>query len=587
MAKQLQKLELTWIGKGKEPKLEPRILIEDPSKGYGDPNTQNMLIHGDNLLALKALEQNYTGKIKCIYIDPPYNTGSAFEHYDDGIEHSQWLSLMKPRLEILRNLLTEDGSIYVSIDNNEMAYLQVLMDEIFQRKNRKNTIIIKRGSVTGAKVINPGLVNISEFILVYTKDATKWNPNRLSRQKERDDRYGTYIENFEDDFSKWRFIPLLQAFALEVGIKSTQLKKHFGTEYEDQLLQFIYKNSERVIRFASLDEKSISKQALEQKKISMNNKGVTFLMEREGKKPYYIHNGNIILFVKDRLQEIDGELSFSEPLTDIWDDVLPNDLHNEGGVDFRKGKKPEKLIQRILMLASNEKDLVLDSFLGSGSTAAVATKMNRRWIGIELGEHANTHCVPRLKSVIEGEQRGISKAVNWQGGGGFKFYTLAPSLIQKDKYGNHIINPSYNPNMLAAAMAKQEGFKYMPDEKAYWKQGMSTEKDYIFTTTQFITVEILDKLAEELQPDESLLICCKSFAKGCVGRHRNITIKKIPQMLLGRCEFGKDDYSLNIINLPEDGNNNNGASISEPPVEVKPLKTRKKKAEDDNQPSLF
>ena len=587
MAKQLQKLELTWIGKGKEPKLEPRILIEDPSKGYGDPNTQNMLIHGDNLLALKALEQNYTGKIKCIYIDPPYNTGAAFEHYDDGIEHSQWLSLMKPRLEILRNLLTEDGSIYVSIDNNEMAYLQVLMDEIFQRKNRKNTIIIKRGSVTGAKVINPGLVNISEFILVYTKDASKWNPNRLSRRKDRDDRYGTFIENYEEDFSKWRFTPLLQAFSSEVGIKSTALKKHFGSDFEEKLLEFIYRNSERVVRFASLDEKSISKQALEQKKISIENKGVTFLMEREGKKPYYIHNGNIILFVKDRLQEIDGELSFSEPLTDIWDDVLPNDLHNEGGVDFRKGKKPEKLIQRILLLASNENDIVLDSFLGSGSTAAVATKMNRRWIGIELGEHANTHCVPRLKSVIEGEQRGVSKAVNWQGGGGFKFYTLAPSLIQRDKYGNHIINPSYNPNMLAAAMAKQEGFKYMPDEKAYWKQGISTEKDYIFTTTQFITVEILDKLAEELQPDESLLICCKSFAKGCVGRHKNITIKKIPQMLLGRCEFGKDDYSLNIINLPEEGVSNNVTSQPEPTVEVKPLKTRKKKAEDGNQPSLF
>lgn len=587
MAKHLQKLELTWIGKGKEPKLEPRILIEDPSKSFGDPSSENILINGDNLLALKALEQNYTGKVKCIYIDPPYNTGSAFEHYDDGIEHSQWLSLMKPRLELLSNLLSPDGSIYVSIDNNEMAYLQVLMDEVFQRKNRKNTIIIKRGSVTGAKVINPGLVNISEFILVYTKDADSWKPNRLSRKKDRDDRYGTYIENFEEDFSQWRFIPLLQAFAMEVGIKNTLLKKHFGTEYEEKLLQFIYKNSERVIRFASLDEKSISKQALEQKKLSMNNRGTTFYMEREGKRPYYIYNGSIILFVKDRLQEIDGELSFSEPLTDIWDDVLPNDLHNEGGVDFRKGKKPEKLIQRILMLASNENDIVLDSFLGSGSTAAVATKMKRRWIGIELGEHANTHCLPRLKSVIEGEQRGISKAVEWKGGGGFKFYSLAPSLIKKDKYGSDIINPSYNPNMLAAAMAKQEGFKYVPDENIYWKQGTSTENDFIFTTTQFITVEIIDKLAEDLQPGESLLICCKSFAKGCSGRHMNITIKKIPQMLLGRCEFGKDDYSMNIINLPHDEIANTEEEDLDIPPDIKISKLKKKKADDDTQPSLF
>ena len=583
MAKQFQKLELTWIGKGDEPRLEPRILIENPEYSFGDSKAENMLIHGDNLLALKALEQNFTGRVKCIYIDPPYNTGSAFEHYDDGIEHSQWLNLMKPRLEILKDLLSEDGSIYVSIDNNEMAYLQVLMDEIFQRKNRKNTIVIKRGSVTGAKVINPGLVNISEFILVYTKDSNKWNPNRLSRKKDRDDRYGTYIENFNEDFSIWRFIPLMQAFAQEVGIKSTQLKKHFGTDYEDKLLQFIYGNSERVIRFASLDEKSISKQALEQKKVSISNKGVTYLMEREGKKPYYIHNGNIILFVKDRLQEIDGELSFSEPLTDIWDDVLPNDLHNEGGVDFRKGKKPEKLIQRILMLASNENDIVLDSFLGSGSTAAVAAKMKRRWIGIELGEHAKSHCLPRLRSVIAGSDKsGISKPVEWAGGGGFKFYTLAPSLLNLDKYGNWVISKEYNPSMLAAAMAKQEGFYYQPDTNIYWKQGKSSENDYIYTTTQFITVEMLDKIHDEMKLDESLLISCKSYQKECENKFGNISIKKIPQMLLGKCEFGKEDYSLNIVNLPKEETDDD---IDIETVQVAPPKKTPKTI--DNSLNLF
>ena len=545
------KLELTWIGKDNQPQLEPRILIEDPSKSYGDKNTQNMLIHGDNLLALKALEQDYAGKIKCIYIDPPYNTGNAFEHYDDGLEHSLWLSLMKPRLELLRNLLTEDGSIFVSIDNNEIAYLQVLMDEIFLRKNRKNTIIIKRGSVTGAKVINPGLVNISEFILVYTKNSSKWNPNRLSRKKERDERYSTFIENYESTFSEWRFIPLLQAFALEFGIKNTMLKKHLGDKYEDRLLDFIYKNPERVIRFASLDEKSISKQALEQKKHSLNNLNKTFLMEREGKKPYYIYNGNIILFVKDRLQEIDGDLSFSEALTDIWDDVLPNDLHNEGGVDFRKGKKPEKLIQRILMLASNENDVILDSFLGSGTTASVAHKLNRKWIGIELGEHCDSHCFPRLKKVIEGNDKsGISKGSKWFGGGGFKYYDLAPSLLKQDKYNNWIIDSRYNADMLAASMTKHEGFKYSPDANCYWKQGNSTERDYIFTTTSFITIEHIEKIHDEMKEDESLLICCKSFIDGADKLYNNINIKKIPSMLLGKCEFGREDYSLNIVNMP-------------------------------------
>lgn len=546
----LQKLELTWIGKGDEPKLEPRILIENPEYSYGDPNTGNMLIHGDNLLALKALEQDFAGKVKCIYIDPPYNTGSAFDYYDDGLEHSLWLNLMKQRLVILRNLLTQDGSIFVSIDNNEMAYLQVLMDEIFQRNNRKNTIIIKRGSVTGAKVINPGLVNISEFILVYTKNASKWNPNKLSRKKPRDDRYGTYIANYESHYSEWRFIPLMLALSVNLGIDQKKIKKVLGEKFENTIEEFVYKNAERVIQFASLDEKSISKTAVELKRLSESERGKTFLLEREGKNPYYIHNGKLILFVKDRLQTIDGELSFSEPLTDIWDDVLPNDLHNEGGVEFRKGKKPEKLIQRVFSLASNEGDLVLDSFLGSGSTAAVALKMNRRWIGIELGEHAISHCYPRLKSVIEGEQRGISKAVNWQGGGGFKFYTLAPSLLNQDKFGNWIISTEYNAQMLAAAMSKQEGFTFQPDTHTYWKQGRSSEHDYIYVTTQFLTVEVLESIHDEMQPGESLLVCCKAFQKECKHKYPNITLKKIPQMLLGRCEFGKDDYSLNIVNMP-------------------------------------
>jgi adenine-specific DNA-methyltransferase len=250
--------------------------------------------------------------------------------------------------------------------------------------------------------------------------------------------------------------------------------------------------------------------------------------------------------------------------------------------------KPERLIQRIIQVASDPNDIVLDSFLGSGTTAAVAQKMNRKWIGIELGEHATTHCLPRLKQVISGQDKGgITESVNWKGGGGFKFYTLAPSLIQKDKYGSEIINPSYNPNMLAAAMAKQEGFRYSPDESNYWRQGFSSEKDFIFTTTQFITVQMLDRLAEELQPTESLLVCCKSFAKGCVNRHSNITIKKIPQMLLGRCEFGKDDYSLNIVNLPHDDDDNIIEDNAEVAIELKISKSKKKKADDDSQPSLF
>lgn len=249
-----------------------------------------------------------------------------------------------------------------------------------------------------------------------------------------------------------------------------------------------------------------------------------------------------------------------------------------------KTPKPERLISKILKVSTKENDLVLDSFLGSGTTAAVAHKMGRRWIGVELGEHAKTHCFPRLKAVVDGEQGGISKAVNWQGGGGFKFYTLAPSLLKQDKYGNWIISQNYNANMLAAAMAKQEGFKYQPHESTYWKQGQSSEQDFIFTTTQFLTVEALDNIKDEMQPGETLLICCKSFQKECKGKYSGITIKKIPQMLLGRCEFGKEDYSLNIIDLPVEEDNTQPDIPEEDTISVQAIRDKKK---DTNQTTLF
>lgn len=213
--------------------------------------------------------------------------------------------------------------------------------------------------------------------------------------------------------------------------------------------------------------------------------------------------------------------------------------------------KPERLIQRILTLATNPGDWVLDSFLGSGTTAAVAHKMGRHWVGIELGEHARTHCLPRLQQVVAGtDQGGISKAIGWQGGGGFKFYTLAPSLLNKDQYGNWVISKEYNAQMLAAALAKQEGFRYQPDPHTYWKQARSSEHDFLFTTTQFVTVQTIDQLAAQLRPEESLLITCRSYQPACTGHHPRITLKKIPQLLLGRCEFGRDDYSLHIVPAP-------------------------------------
>ncbi len=204
-------------------------------------------------------------------------------------------------------------------------------------------------------------------------------------------------------------------------------------------------------------------------------------------------------------------------------------------------------------MTTSEGDIVLDSFLGSGTTAATAHKMGRRWIGVELGEHAFSHCVPRLNKVIQGNDNGgITSDVNWQGGGGFKFYELAPSLLNHDKHGNLVINKEYNADMLAAAMAKHQGFTFAPDEELYWKQGRSSEHDFIFTTTQLLTSETLETIHEQMGENESLLICCTKFQPECRNRYSNITIKKIPKVLLDTCEFDHDDYSLNIVSIPAD-----------------------------------
>lgn len=497
-----QKLELTWIGKDKEIKLEPRILLEDPEKSYGDKNTENILIHGDNLLALRALEQDFTGKIKCIYIDPPYNTGSAFEHYDDGLEHSIWLSLMRDRLKLLHKLLANDGFIFIEIDNNEMAYLKVLMDEIFGRNNFVNDIVWKRrgGSANPQNRLN----NVTEYILWYSK-TQDYEINHIFSLD--DDNTKQYIkERFNNvDENGRRF--------MKSPLQSPNYRENLIYEYKG------YKPPQKGW--------SISKELMEK-------------WDNEGK----------LCFPQSKSQNINRKIYLDEykgqPISNLWTDIKVINPMSKERLDF-DGQKPEALIERIFTLGTKEGDYVLDSFLGSGTTAAVAHKMNRKWIGIELGNQCYTHCLPRIQKVIDGtDQGGISKSVNWQGGGGFKFFELAPSLLKKDKYNNWIIDERYNPDMLAAAMAKQEGFKYNPDQLVYWKQGQSTEKDFIFTTTTFITVEYLDKIHEEMQLNDSLLICCKAFQEACTERYVNITIKKIPGMLLGRCEFGKDDYSLNI-----------------------------------------
>lgn len=591
MAKQLQKLELTWIGKGEEQKLEPRIFIENPEYSYGDPLSENMLIHGDNLLALKALEQSCAGKVKCIYIDPPYNTGNAFEHYDDGLEHSIWLNLMSSRLRLLQKLLSNDGTIFIQLDDNEIAYCRVIMDEIFGRRNFINQVSVKMKQAAGASGggEDKKLKKNIEYILIYAKEIESQHGFVKFNEVFEEQNLFELIDEMEADGKSWKYTSIIESFGSFVeervvldgtgdpihvkkykGFKRSTINKvireqsltreEVYVKYFDSI--FSDTNAQTSIRTRIIDEfiELAEDELLVSSYIPRSGKDKGVLTEHLYLSPTIRR----VIWLKDTADKRGKFIFKKEKLGTYWSGFPLNNLTKEGGVQFPNGKKPESLISRILELATKEGDLVLDSFLGSGTTAATSIKMKRKFIGVELGEHSKTHCYPRLKRVISGEdQGGISTEMNWQGGGGFKFYTLAPSLLKQDKFGNWIISQEYNANMLAAAMAKQEGFQYVPDKSTYWKQGKSSEKDYIFTTTQFITVEMLDKLHDEMRPDESLLICCKSFKKECERRQSNITIKKIPQMLLGRCEFGKDDYSLNIINLPHEEEEHKEESIQQ------------------------
>jgi adenine-specific DNA-methyltransferase len=553
-----QKLELTWIGKETRPKLEPRILLEDKTKSYHathrvseNDEFDNRLIFGDNLLALKALEQEFAGKVKCVYIDPPFNTQQAFEHYDDGVEHSIWLALVRDRLEIVHRLMSSDASLFVHIDDNELGYLIAILDEIFGRPNRINVVTFKQSSASGPKSINPGLVTTNNYILYYAKDKSKWIPNRVFVATSRDDRYSKFIENVEEAFSKWRLIGLREAFQRAHRVGSwDDIKRKFADKWEDKLTEFVVTNAHRVVRTARVASKDVNEAAREALATSNADRSTVYTSPREGKEDYFFLGGEQLIFYKAKTRMINGVACTASPLTNLWDDLLSNNLHNEGGVTFPNGKKPEALIRRCLELSTNPGDLVLDSFAGSGSTGAVAHKMGRRWIMVELGEHCHTHVIPRLKKVIDGDDKsGITEVVGWKGGGGFRYYHLAPSLLEKDKWGNWVIHRDYNAAMLAEALCKLEGFTYAPSDTVYWQQGYSTERDFLYVTTATLSHEQLQQLADEVGPERSLLVLCPAFRGK--GDFPNLTVRKIPKQVLSRCEWGHDDYSLQVENLPK------------------------------------
>ncbi len=532
-----QKLELTWIGKEHRPKLEPRILLEDDTKTYHARHRvtendifDNKLIFGDNLLALKALEQEYAGKVKCVFIDPPYNTGSAFEHYDDGIEHSIWLGLMRDRLEILNKLISDEGSIWITIDDAEGHYLKTLCDEIFGRINFMGTITWQKTTSIHNNAVT--FSSATDMVLVYAKNLLSFKMGMI----ERSDRNTEEYKNPDNDpRGSWTSSPL------HVSLTSGQRGKQYAaTGKSSGLFPIISPHNEEILppkgRCWGYSLETIQ---------AFNTEGRIWWGADGKNQPRlkrYLKEG------KDGV--VPSTLWLSEDVGHNQEAKAENAKLLPELEQLFSTPKPERLLKRILALSTNPNDLVLDSFAGSGTTGAVAQKMGRRWIMVELGEHCHTHIIPRLQKVISGEdQGGISEAVGWKGGGGFRYYSLAPSLITFDKYNQPVINKEYNPVMLSQAMCKLMGFTYAPSDTVYWQQGHSTETDFIYVTTQTLDQGQLSALSEEAGENRTLLICCAAF-RGNADKFENLTVKKIPRAVLDKCEWDKDDYSLNVQNLP-------------------------------------
>lgn len=454
-------------------KVPYRLLEEVEGLSYGDRDSGNMLLQGDNLEALKALLPFYAGQVKCIYIDPPYNTGQAFEHYDDNMEHSIWLATMYPRFEYLRDLLCDDGILFCQLNDDEAAYAKVLLDEIFGRQNFINHVSVKMKLTAGASGggEDKRLKKNVEHLLIYARNNTTGTGfQKFNDYFEEEDLF-EHIQIMEDSGKSWKYTSVIQNWGEPVeertvltgagedirvikykGLQRTTLKKlskETGKSEQELYVQYFDRifsdtNAQTSIRTRIIDEflELDNDEVLEAKYVprSGRDKG------REVSHFYISPTIRRVIWLSDAAEKRGRFLFKREKLGTYWDGFSLNNLTKEGSVQFPNGKKPEGLLGRVLDIATNPGDLVLDSFLGSGTTAAVAQKMGRRYIGIEMGEHAVTHCVPRLQKVVDGEQGGISKVQSWQGGGGFRFYRLGPPVFDENGH----IQPDIRFDTLAA-----------------------------------------------------------------------------------------------------------------------------------------
>jgi len=397
------------------PSRPPAGFTLDAGRSHGDPRGENALVHGENLAAMTRLARaGFAQRFRCIYLDPPFNSGRRFAEYDDALSPGAWRVMMRDRLEAARELLADDGAVFVEIDDTELGPLQVVMDELYGREQRVSTVTVVRSAATGHKAINRGPINVTDFVLAYARDRARWRCNPLVRDRASYDRaYSTWLENPGDPLRSWRFSPL-----------AARARHALGTVERAQIERWAVENAPQVVRFAQPRYEAVSARARALIDRSRCEPERVFRLKREGRKDLLLRGGNRVLFLADKVVERDGERVLVEPLTNVWDDVPFQGIAREGGARFVRNKKPERLLARILALATDPGDWVLDPFLGSGTTAAVAHKMGRRWVGIERGDQLDTLCLPRLRRVVDGaDATGVTRAFGWKGGGGFHVLT--------------------------------------------------------------------------------------------------------------------------------------------------------------------
>ncbi len=573
------KLELTWIGKEYRPRLEPRILLAEPALSHASADllgnrTDHVVIEGDNLLALKALEASYFGRIGCIYIDPPYNTGSIFESYPDNLEHSLWLSHTRDRLSILWGLLKSNGTLLISINDDQAHYLKVLCDELFGRSAFKATLIWNTEGNTDNQA---KIIRYHEYVLVYAKgdlrspgvvDPNIGEHSKLNRPEIRN----TIVKNGPKNPQS--------VITLPVGFPATvqSLRLPPRNDKWPHLLDEIVVEGGRLAKEARIRSGWSSKDICE---AFISNECLPVLDSKGQKTRFELTANGVVEGVKER----EGEKGhFISVLRGFGTTNQMRLMLEDIGVKF-SFPKPVGLIRYLIEAFSDSNDIILDSYAGSGTTGHAVLQLNaetggsRQFILIEqFPKTVRDVLVPRLRAVIDGDQRANLRAT----GGGFEVFRLAPSLLDEDRFGRLIISKGYDAAMLAEAMCKHFGFTYAPSTEHYWMHGHSSETDFIYVTTDSLTHEQLRAISGEVGDDRTLLICCKAFQGANADSFANLTIRKIPGAILDSCEWGKDDYSLKIEALPlvED----------EPELEAEPeiaTKSRGRPRMADDAPSPF